>query len=158
MITYPQGCNSYYLLKQTRLILLSYQKQTGKELLPMDQPIEALTERAFKAPFVLVSAGIEDDPILDYGNESALKRWEMDWKTFTKTQSKETAEPMERGERKKFLKNVREKGYIDNYQGIRVSKSGRRFEIKNATVWNLLNGKGEYAGQAATFFDWNYID
>ena len=39
-----------------------------------------------------------------------------------------------------------------------VSKTGRRFLIENATVWNLLDEAGAPYGQAATFSGWKYVD
>lgn len=146
-----------FLVHQTRLMLSSYRKLTGKVLWPEDRPDEVLIKEVFEAPFVLCSAGAERDPVLNYGNAQALKLWEMDWKTLTSTPGRHTAEAPERGAREEFLRTVKEKGYIDNYSGIRVSSTGRRFEIKNATVWNLLDSQGRYAGQAATFNSWSFL-
>ena len=56
-----------------------------------------------------------------------------------------------------MLAQVTEHGFIDNYAGIRISKSGRRFRISNAIVWNLVTDKGERCGQAATFDRWESI-
>ncbi len=53
---------------------------------------------------------------------------------------------------------VTRKGFIDDYRGIRISKTGRRFLIDNATVWNLLDENGAHYGQAATFSAWKYVD
>jgi hypothetical protein len=41
---------------------------------------------------------------------------------------------------------------------VRVSKSGRRFLIDRATVWNLLDDSGAHYGQAATFSAWKFIE
>jgi hypothetical protein len=41
---------------------------------------------------------------------------------------------------------------------VRVSKSGRRFIIEKATVWNLLDEVGAPCGQAATFGNWRFLD
>jgi hypothetical protein len=46
---------------------------------------------------------------------------------------------------------------VDNYSGIRISASGRRFRIENATVWNLADAGGRIHGQAATFHHWTYL-
>ncbi|MEA3642760.1 MAG: MEKHLA domain-containing protein [Lamprobacter sp.] len=46
---------------------------------------------------------------------------------------------------------VAERGFIDDYRGVRVSASGRRFMIEQASVWNLTDAQGRPAGQAATF-------
>ncbi|MFI3122781.1 MAG: MEKHLA domain-containing protein [Methylococcales bacterium] len=48
-------------------------------------------------------------------------------------------------------------GFIDNYQGVRISKTGKRFKISNAIVWNLVDDNGIYQGQAACFSDWEFL-
>ena len=145
------ACDFDFLIKQTRLILASYRHWIGKSLCPEDKPDEVLTHEVFFAPFVLASSGIEEDPILNYGNQRALDLWEMDWNVFTRTQGRYTAEAPEREERARFLETVKKQGYVDNYRGIRISSTGHRFEIRQATVWNLIDQNGQYAGQAVTF-------
>lgn len=144
-------CAPAALIQQTRLILSSYRRWKGQSLIPEDQPDETLVRELFFAPFVVASAGTEKDPVLNYGNRRALDLWEMDWSSFIKTPGRCTAEPMEREARDRFLEQVRKNGYIDDYRGIRISSAGRRFEIQQAVVWNLLDGQGGYAGQAVTF-------
>ena len=68
-----------------------------------------------------------------------------------------TAEPMHRDERAQLLERTTRDGYVDDYRGIRISSSGRRFQIEQAVVWNLTDESGDYAGQAATFTDWRYM-
>ena len=48
-------------------------------------------------------------------------------------------------------------GYIDDYVGVRISASGKRFLIEDAIVWNLIDGQGAYHGQAAVFKKWTYL-
>ncbi len=153
----PVNADSRFLVSQTRLMLSSYRHWTKQSLWPEDRPDEVLVKEVFNAPFVLCSAGTEDDPILNYGNQKALDLWQMDWETLTRAPGRHTAEPMERAERDQFLKTVKEHGYIDNYSGIRISSTGRRFKISRATVWNLRDARGKYAGQAATFHDWEFL-
>lgn len=150
-------CDFGFLVRQTRQMLSSYKHWTGKELWPDDKPDDILVREVFFAPFILCSSGIEKDPVLNYGNQKALDLWEMDWPIFTRTSGRHTAEPVEQKEREAFLETVRKHGYVDNYRGIRISKSGRRFEIKQATVWNLVGENEDYAGQAATFSKWHYV-
>ncbi|EFM10554.1 MEKHLA domain protein [Paenibacillus curdlanolyticus YK9] len=76
---------------------------------------------------------------------------ERDWAAFTSTPSRLTAEPMIREDRDRFLQLVAQQGYVDQYTGIRVSATGRRFYIRNTTVWNLIDAEGIYRGQAAAF-------
>jgi hypothetical protein len=64
---------------------------------------------------------------------------------------------MHRDERADFLRRVRENGFVDDYSGIRISGKGRRFRIRQATVWNVLDASGRYAGQAATFSSWEFL-
>ncbi len=132
-------------------LLRSYHHWLGKELiLPGKDPVAALD----LASFPVLSHGTEVDPILNFGNKAALKLWEMDWEEFTRTPSRLTAEAPIREERARLLAEVSEKGFIENYSGIRISKSGRRFQVSGGTVWNLLDEAGLHAGQAATFDSW----
>jgi hypothetical protein len=57
----------------------------------------------------------------------------------------------------RLLDDVERQGFIENYSGIRISKTGRRFRIVNATVFNLLDETGRHLGQAATFEDWQPV-
>jgi len=150
-------CDLDFLVRQTRLILSSYKHWKGKSLWPEGQPDGLLIKEVFFAPFVLASSGTEEDPVLNYGNQKALDLWGMDWAAFTRTPGRCTAEPMERIERMRFLETVRTQGYVDDYRGVRISSTGRRFEIQQATVWNLIDDKGRYAGQAATFNAWKIL-
>src|SRR5450432_2585486 len=108
-------------------------------------------EKIFQAPLVLVSHGTEADPILNYGNAAALALWEMSWTELTHTPSRLTAEAPNHEERARLLATVTARGFIDDYSGVRISKTGRRFKISRATVWNLLTDEGKPCGQAAMF-------
>jgi hypothetical protein len=45
-------------------------------------------------------------------------------------------------------------GYIDHYRGVRISRSGRRFLVEAALVWNVIDLNGVKQGQAASFATW----
>lgn len=135
----------------------SFRRFTGRELLPgVDEP-RALARGLFEAPFVVVSHGTEADPVLNYGNAAALALWEMTWEELTRTPSRLTAEAPERAERARLLAAVTAHGFIDDYSGIRISSTGRRFRIERATVWNLVGADGAPWGQAATFARWSPV-
>ena len=106
---------------------------------------------------MLVAHGTEADPVLNYGNAAALALWEMSWVELTQTPSRLTAEAPNREERSRLLAAVTANGFIDDYSGIRISKTGRRFRIAQATVWNLLDERGKYSGQAAMFSRWEFL-
>jgi hypothetical protein len=145
-------------IAQTELIAHSLKHWTGRDLLPGGfSESSELAEKVFHAPFVLVSHGIEPDPVLNYGNQKALDLWEMSWAELTRTPSRLTAEAPNREERARLLAAVTANGFIDDYSGVRISSSGRRFRIARATVWNLLDGRGIYRGQAAMFWRWEFL-
>jgi len=148
---------SHSVLAQTRLIARSLKKFTQPDLLPGIFSPEDFAEKVFHAPFVLVSHGTEADPVLNYGNAAALALWEMSWEELTRTPSRLTAEAPNRAERARLLAAVKTRGFIDDYSGIRISKTGRRFRIAQATVWNLISETGQPAGQAAMFAQWELL-
>lgn len=147
------------IIAWTDVLLQSYQKLLGQSM-PLIESKENEVERAkalFFAPFVVASHGTEEDPILNYGNQMALDLWEMSWEDFTRTPSRLTAEPINRPEREVLLERVAKQGFIDNYQGVRISSTGRRFAIEKAIVWNLVDGSSLPCGQAATFQSWRFL-
>ena len=143
--------------KHVRLLLDSFARLLGRELIPREGSTAEQAERLFQVPFVVVSHGTEADPVLNYGNAAALALWEMSWDELTRTPSRLTAEPVHRDERARLLARTRDHGFVDDYCGIRISKTGRRFRIEQAIVWNLTDENGAHRGQAATFDRWTEI-
>ena len=141
-----------------RLLLDSFASLLGRELVDRSGTAVEQAERLFHAPFVVVSHGTEADPILNYGNAAALALWEMDLATLARTPSRLTAEPVHRDERARLLERTRRDGYVDDYAGIRISSTGRRFRIEQAIVWNLVDAAGGHRGQAATFDRWTPLE
>ena len=109
----------------------------------------------WNADAVIASHGIEDDPVLSYGNRKALELWEADWPAFTSMPSRLTAEPIRREERADMLARVTANGFIDDYAGVRISTKGTRFKIHRATVWTIRDESGTRRGQAVFFSDWS---
>jgi hypothetical protein len=145
------------VVMQTQIVARSLKHWTGRELLPGNFSPAELAEKIFHAPFVLVSHGTEADPVLNYGNAAALALWEMSLAELTRTPSRLTAEAPNREERARLLAAVTQRGFIDDYSGIRISKTGRRFKIFRATVWNLISETGQPGGQAAMFAQWELL-
>jgi hypothetical protein len=146
-----------WVTEWTQFLLDSYFRLVKEELIPREgTPLEQ-AERLFRCSFVVASHGLQDDPILNYGNQVALDLWEMNWEQFTKTPSRLTAEPVNREERARILKQAQTHGYISDYRGIRISRSGKRFLVERATVWNIQKPDGTPLGQAATFSKWTFF-
>ena len=148
---------SDFVIAQTQTLARSLKQWTGRDLLPGDFSPAELAEKIFRAPFVVVSHGTEADPVLNYGNQSALALWEMSWAELTRTPSRLTAEAPNRAERARLLAAVTARGFIDDYSGVRISKTGRRFKISRAIVWNLISETSQPCGQAAMFGEWKFL-
>ena len=137
-----------------RRLLDSHAMWLKQELIDRSGSIEAQSERLFLAPFVVASHLDSADPILNYGNRQALDLWETTWEEFTATPSRLTAELTLREERARMLQQVTAQGFVDDYRGVRISQTGRRFLVQHATVWNVLDEGGSRVGQAVAFSDW----
>ena len=153
-----------YLEDHIQLICQSFQQVVGKPF-PGDSNIESLwpdgedslAKAIYYAPFMVVSHNTATDPVFNYGNQTALDLFEMTWDDFTKLPSRQSAERPNQEERSRLLHMVSTQNYITNYSGIRISKTGKRFYIKDVTVWNLMDVQQNYCGQAAVCSQWTYL-
>ncbi|MEM9276147.1 MAG: MEKHLA domain-containing protein [Cyanobacteria bacterium P01_F01_bin.143] len=142
----------------SQILLDSFEHFLGYQLILRDGDQKAQAQALFEAPFVVVSHEMQADPILNYGNQTALELWSMTWEELTQTPSRLTAEPMNREKRELILRQVARQGYIDNYTGVRISSTGTRFLIEKTIIWNLVNRSGDKCGQAATFAHWTILE
>lgn len=141
----------------SQILLDSFRRLLGRDLILRTGSVEDEARRLFQAPFVVVSHDTAVDPLLTYGNRTALALWELEVETLLKMPSRLTAEPVHRDERRRLLERTTRDGYVDDYAGIRISSTGRRFRIERAIVWNLNNPSGHAVGQAATFDRWQML-
>ncbi len=146
-----------WLARHVRLLRASYHPWSGRHLLAPELGDAEAVEALWAAGFAVLSHGTGPDPLFNYGNALALQLFEMDWGVFTALPSRLSAEPMQRDERARLLTHVAEHGSFDDYSGVRISASGRRFRIEQATVWNLLDEHGAPHGQAARIPRWRYL-
>lgn len=146
---------NHYQAKHADLMLSSFLRLTGKPLLDPTLTDNARFQALYHAPFAVVSHNTDSDPIFNYGNKTAQALFEMNWQDFTKLPSRFSAEPQIQSERDRLLARVTQYGFIDNYQGVRISATGKRFFVSNAIVWNLLDERNVYGGQAAVLYQWS---
>jgi hypothetical protein len=149
----PSAANGF-LAEHIARLQASLKHWTGRELIASHLSCEEQARRLFHASFVLVSHNTAVEPVFNYGNRAALTLWEMTWDTFTALPSRHSAEPIEQQARARLLAQVTAQGYLDNYSGIRIASSGRRFLIEKAIIWNLLDENNGPYGQAAMFSQW----
>ena len=153
----PQILNNPVIVDWSLLLLNSFRHWTGRELLERAGDRTSQADTLFLSPFVVVSHGMEEDPLLNYGNQVALELWEMTWEDLTRTPSRLTADPTNRAEREWMLEQAKTRGYFDTYRGVRITSTGRRFLVENAIIWNVMDEEGRRVGQAATFSKWTWL-
>ncbi len=145
------------LIGHANLLLRSFRRVVGRDLTTCGADDVENARRLFNAPFAVLSHGIEADPVLNYGNARALALWEMRFADFVRMPSRLTAEPVLREDRERLLAIAAQKGFIDDYAGVRISSTGRRFRIENAIIWNVTDEDGARRGQAAMFDRWSGV-
>ena len=151
------GPDNDYLAAHIDLLRSSLLRLAGRDLIAGEPSPGQAAERIWHAPFALLSHDTAPDPILTYANRCALELFELTWEQMVETPSRLTAEALQREERARLLALVSSRGYVDDYAGVRVSRTGRRFRIEAATVWNLQDAAGRRRGQAAMFARWRLL-
>ncbi|HEY9347182.1 MAG TPA: MEKHLA domain-containing protein [Inquilinus sp.] len=138
-----------------RLLAGSHARLVGAPLLPEEgDAVEQARWLYEAAPFCVLAHNTDADPRFVYANQAAQARFEYGWDEFTTLPSRLSAEAPDRAERQRLLDAVTRDGFIGDYRGLRIAKSGRRFWIENAVVWQLIDEAGTLRGQAATFREW----
>ena len=72
---------------QACLILRSYRKMLGKDLIEFDEA-KSIAEQLYNVPMVVLSHGTQDDPIFNFGSALALERFELTWEELIKLPSR----------------------------------------------------------------------
>lgn len=133
----------------------SLRRLTGRGLFPPPPNDRAGAGWLYaEAPFCLLAHDTRADPIFIYGNKAVQACFEYGWEELTQLPSRLSAESPDRDERQRLLDTVKRQGFIADYRGVRIAKSGRRFFIENATVWEVVDEAGNRHGQAALFASW----
>ncbi|MBI5855232.1 MAG: MEKHLA domain-containing protein [Nitrospirae bacterium] len=141
-----------------QLALDSHRRWVGCELIERSGSPQEQSCALFAVPFVVISHGAESDPIINYGNRTALTLFETTWDELCRMPSHLTTEPVNQAERARMLARAAVQGYLAGYCGIRISATGRRFLVEDATVWNVVTPDGIHVGQAATFSTWRFLE
>jgi len=135
-------------------LLASYERALSAPLVPAGlAAAEAAAWLYAEADFALLAHDAADDPCFVYANRQAQRCFELSWQELIGMPSRLSAEAPNRAERAAMLAGVARDGFIRDYRGIRIAKSGRRFWIERGIVWNVYAQSGERWGQAACFRD-----
>ncbi|MCP4596462.1 MEKHLA domain-containing protein [Neptuniibacter sp.] len=147
----PSSENNYNA-EQAERLLSSFQRLTGKSLIPAGITGNGRYKALYDAEFPVLSHNAEADPKLDYSNAAGMVQFEISWEELIKLPSRYTAEPQIQEERDRLLKAVTDNGFIDDYQGVRISAKQNRFFVEEAIVWNIVDDEGTYWGQGAVLY------
>lgn len=145
-----------FLVEHTALILRSYRHWTGRDLVEPGLDGEAMAHALYHLDFAILSHDCGADPCFTYANLTAQRIFERAWDEFIGTPSRFSAEPLARVERDQLLARVSTHGFVDDYRGVRVTRSGKRFQVQDAAVWNLLDEGHRVCGQAACLREWHF--
>jgi hypothetical protein len=145
---------------QSMSLASTYKQRTDLTLLGEQKiKVTEAVEKLFFASFVCCSHDEFDR--FNYANKAALQLWEMEWDEFVGLPSTKSADVEDvdvQNERRKLLDEALEKGVVYNYDGVRKSKSGKEFRIKDATLWTMVDRDGDRIGQAVKFSRVEYVD
>lgn len=132
------------------LLSTSYQHFFNEPLVPssITDPADAARWLYEQAPFAVLAHNTDADPMFVYGNLAAQKRFGYSWEEITNLRSRLSAELPNREERQQLLDRVKRDGFAKDYRGIRISKSGEKFLIEDAILWQLVDSEGIVRGQA----------
>ena len=98
------------------------------------------------------------DPLFNYANRAAQELFELTWDQFVGMPSRLSAGPGAQAERNQLISEATESGYYTGYSGIRVSHSGREFEIQDAVLWRVTDEKERVLGLACRIPRWHYVN
>ncbi len=155
-MTFPW--QTVWVEQHSALLCESFYHWTGEKLVVETGKFGSLEAALFHSPRVVLSHDTQPDPRFNYANQRALDLWETTWDQLIGLPSRLSAEPEVQPERQHFLHQVQQQGWAKNYQGIRITRQGRKFLIRNAILWNVVDVVGNLYGQAAMFTEWDWLD
>ncbi|HWU98510.1 MAG TPA: MEKHLA domain-containing protein [Oxalicibacterium sp.] len=132
------------------LLSASYQHFFNQRLVPfpVEDSVDAARWLYADAPFAVLAHNTNADPMFVYGNLAAQRRFGYSWDEITNLHSRLSAELPNREERQQLLDRVKRDGFARDYRGVRISKSGEKFLIEDAVLWQLIDAQGSVRGQA----------
>lgn len=154
----PAGCSAAPDLREDQeffaLVTGSFARLVGRPLAAAGRgPAWLYAE----APFPVLAHDTGADPRFVYANRAAQACFGYAFEELVGLPSRLSAEAPERAERQRLLDAVTRDGFIADYRGIRVRKTGERFWIEDGIVWQLVDRDGVLRGQAATFTSWTPV-
>ncbi|WP_426746249.1 MEKHLA domain-containing protein [Myxococcus faecalis] len=139
-----------------KLLDASYQRHFGKPLgvgfCPPDlehapDPTRLSWVHA-EAPFMLLAQGLQAEPLYFYSNAAASRQFGYSAEEFLRTPARLSAPPDGQEHRAAVIREVEARGSITGYSGLRVTKGGKLFRIRDAELWRI-DDEGIHRGMGA---------
>ena len=141
------------LLGLTALLLESHKRLFQRPLI-RSQSIRLAAQELFVLDQVVLCHDGSEDPRFLYANRAALQLFSRNWEQMVGMPSRLSASANQRLSRREQLELARRQDKLENYSGVRVNSQGRRFQIRGARIWSLIDQERHYSGQAACFSQW----
>ena len=141
------------LLGLTALLLESHQRLFQRPLV-RSTGIRLAAQELFVLDQVVLCHDGSEDPRFLYANRAALQLFSRNWEQMVGMPSRLSASANQRLSRREQLEFARRQDKLENYSGVRVNSQGRRFQIRGARIWSLIDQERHYSGQAACFSQW----
>ena len=141
------------LLGLTALLLASHQRLFHRPLV-RSTGIRLAAQELFVLDQVVLCHDGSEDPRFLYANRAALQLFSRNWEQMVGMPSRLSASANQRLSRREQLELARRQDKLENYSGVRVNSQGRRFQIRGARIWSLIDQERHYSGQAAWFSQW----
>jgi hypothetical protein len=131
------------------VILDSYRRLLGRELVARSGDPAADARRLFELPLAVLAHDTAAAPRLDWANGAAAAAFDATPEALLGRPSADTAPADARADRGRLFETLARQGFVTGYSGTRVSVTGRRFVIDDVTVLELRDAAGNPAGHAA---------
>ena len=141
------------LLGLTALLLDSHQRLFQRPLV-CSNGIRLAAQELFVLDQVVLCHDGSEDPRFLYANRAALQLFSRNWEQMVGMPSRLSASANQRLSRREQLELAKRQDKLENYSGVRVNSQGRRFQIRGARIWSLIDQERHYSGQAACFSQW----
>ena len=141
------------LLGLTALLLESHQRLFQRPLV-RSSGIRLAAQELFVLDQVVLCHDGSEDPRFLYANRAALQLFSRNWEQMVGMPSRLSASANQRLSRREQLELAKRQDKLENYSGVRVNSQGRRFQIRGARIWSLIDQERHYRGQAACFSQW----
>jgi len=135
----------------------SYRHWTDHYLVEQRDPGEVLAALN-EAKFVLISYGLEEDPIFNYANLRALSLFGYEHLAFLQLPNRETFVPEATAGRIGQSVRVEHEGVLSDYRGTRLTKAGKPIVIDDGVVWQLIDNLGRVHGYATQLNSWHFLE